>query len=271
MAVMAVLSTDMFASEHTGGVLWHVLRGLAPHVTSEDYTLLHFLIRKAAHLTEYAILAGLLLRALRARAVDTWRWRWAILALLLVAVYAGLDEYHQTFTQSRTGSVSDSVLDMAGGLIALMFLWLRGKATAPSRSPLYIAVVNDNPMDIYAIAQGLQAQGVPYVLQVLESRQRALHFFDRLATQDAMRCPDLLLLDFTCPGLDTRELLQRITALPVCQHLRIVVMAGSDAPAVEEQIRALGADAVVQKPVSLQQCLALGELIKGLVCGYRHA
>src|SRR5713101_10024659 len=69
MAVMGVLSTDTFAAEHTGGVLWQVLHGLVPQVTSEHYTLLHLLIRKGAHLTEYAILAGLLLRALRANAV----------------------------------------------------------------------------------------------------------------------------------------------------------------------------------------------------------
>src|SRR5215471_19613482 len=66
MAVMFGLSTDTFATEQTGGVLWYVLQELAPRVTYDQYTLLHFLIRKAAHLTEYAILACLLLRAFRA-------------------------------------------------------------------------------------------------------------------------------------------------------------------------------------------------------------
>jgi len=124
MAVMFVLSTDTFAAAHTGEMLWHVLRELTPHVTYALYTLLHFLIRKAAHLTEYAILACLLLRAFRAGAAVAWHWRWATLSLVLVAIYAGLDEYHQAFTQYRTASVADSVLDMAGGLIALALLWL---------------------------------------------------------------------------------------------------------------------------------------------------
>jgi len=65
MAVMFVFSTDTFAAEHTGEVLWHVVSALAPHVTYAQYTLLHFLTRKAAHLTDYAILACLLLRAFR--------------------------------------------------------------------------------------------------------------------------------------------------------------------------------------------------------------
>jgi hypothetical protein len=62
------LSTDTFAAERTGGLLWRTLSTLAPRVTDAQYALLHFGIRKAAHLTEYALLAVLLLRALRAGA-----------------------------------------------------------------------------------------------------------------------------------------------------------------------------------------------------------
>jgi VanZ family protein len=130
MAVMFVLSTDAFAAEHTGEVLWQVLRGLALPMTYPQYAVLHFLIRKAAHLTEYAILACLLLRAFRAGAARPWHWRWATLSLVLVALYAGLDEYHQAYTQYRTGSVSDSVLDICGGLLALALLWLTRRKPA---------------------------------------------------------------------------------------------------------------------------------------------
>ena len=37
MAVMFLLSTDTFAAEETGPVLWDVLSGLLPHVTYEQY------------------------------------------------------------------------------------------------------------------------------------------------------------------------------------------------------------------------------------------
>jgi len=130
MAVMFVLSTDTFAAEYTGAVLWDLLSGLSPRVTYAQYTLLHFLTRKAAHLTEYAILACLLLRAFRAGAASAWHWRWATLALLLVAVHAVLDEYHQAYTRYRTSSVADSVLDIAGGLVALILLCLHRRKSA---------------------------------------------------------------------------------------------------------------------------------------------
>jgi len=139
--------------------------------------------------------------------------------------------------------------------------------TAKPLPPLVIAVVEDNPADVYFIARVLQAHGLQYILQMLETRQRALHFFDQLAEQD-LRCPDLLLLDYTLPGLDTRELLQWIKAVPAYQGLRIIVMTGSDDPTVQQEALAFGADAFFQKPVSFQRFMALGDLIKFLVFGH---
>jgi CheY-like chemotaxis protein len=142
--------------------------------------------------------------------------------------------------------------------------------TAKPLPPLVIAVVDDNPADVYIIARVLQAHGLQYTLQVLESRQRALHFFDQLAGED-IRCPDLLLLDYTLPGLDTRELLQWIRAVPACRRLRIVLMTGSDDPAVQAEALAFGADAFFRKPVGFQRFLALGNLIKAVVFGHTQA
>jgi CheY-like chemotaxis protein len=139
--------------------------------------------------------------------------------------------------------------------------------TAQSLSPLLIAVVEDNPADVYIIARVLQTHKLEFVLQVLESRQRAQHFFDQLAGE-GIRCPDLLLLDYTLPGLDTRELLQWIKAVPVCRRLRIIVTTGSDDPAIQQEAFRFGADAFFRKPVSFQQFLALGDLIKVVVFGH---
>ena len=116
----------------------------------------------------------------------------------------------------------------------------------------------------------LHAHQVQFVLQVLESRQRAMHFFDQLAGED-VRCLDLLLLDYTLPGLDTRELLQWIKAVPVYRRLRIIAMTGSDDPDIQAEALAFGADAFFRKPVSFQRFLALGDLIKVVVFGHGSA
>ncbi len=72
---------------------------------------------KVAHLTEYAILAGLLfLPGLKPLSV-----------LGLTAVYAALDEFHQSFGPGRDASPWDWAADVAGVALALglRLLWKR--------------------------------------------------------------------------------------------------------------------------------------------------
>jgi len=57
--------------------------------------------------------------------------------LLVAFLYALLDEYHQTFTRRRTGSVYDSLIDTSGAATALVLLWLYGRRiekSLPQRS-----------------------------------------------------------------------------------------------------------------------------------------
>jgi VanZ family protein len=83
-------------------------------------------IRKCAHLTEYAVLALLLWRALRKTHKDDvrpWHWSEAGLALAVTVLYAASDEFHQRFVSSRQASVWDVLLDSVGGALALVFCW----------------------------------------------------------------------------------------------------------------------------------------------------
>jgi VanZ family protein len=61
-------------------------------------------LRKAAHLAEYAILGALLVRALGS----------APLALLAGSAYAVTDELHQVFVSGRHGSALDWLIDAIG-------------------------------------------------------------------------------------------------------------------------------------------------------------
>ena len=91
---------------------------------------IHHLFRKCCHLTEYAVLAWLLWRALRQPVKNDprpWNWPEARLTLLIVMLYAGIDEFHQRFVPSRTSLVSDVFIDAAGGAVALLTLWLIGR------------------------------------------------------------------------------------------------------------------------------------------------
>jgi VanZ family protein len=124
MSAIFFFSTDIFSGNNTGSLLWEVLGFIYPGLTHELFNSIHFYLRKAGHFSVYAILALLLFRGFRSGAVTRWRWNWALASLLVVVFYATLDEYHQTFTRHRSGSIYDSMIDASGGVAALLSLWL---------------------------------------------------------------------------------------------------------------------------------------------------
>jgi VanZ family protein len=131
LLVWAVLifigSSQLLSASHTSAFLIKPLRWLLPHASDSTLATIHFLIRKAGHFTEYAILALLAARALRSSTRELLRTRWFWASLLLVVVYALGDEFHQSFVAFRTASVYDSMIDTLGGLTALAFLTIRNQ------------------------------------------------------------------------------------------------------------------------------------------------
>ena len=82
-------------------------------------------LRKLAHLTEYAILGALLVRALARPG----------LAILLGALYATSDEVHQHFVRERHAAWYDVLLDTVGVAVGVL-AWRRLQATwAANRQP----------------------------------------------------------------------------------------------------------------------------------------
>jgi VanZ family protein len=74
-------------------------------------------LRKGAHITEYAVLGTLLYRALAREAV----------ALAAGIAYAATDELHQHFVQGRHASPVDVAIDAVGVALG-MLVWLRVRA-----------------------------------------------------------------------------------------------------------------------------------------------
>lgn len=124
MAAIFVFSTDLFSSGNTGGLVAKIFLWLFPTMSEAQLQTAHFLVRKAGHFSVYAVLALLLIRAFRAGTTVRWRWQWALYSFFIVGIYALLDEYHQSFTTSRTGSIYDSMIDLTGGACMLFVLWL---------------------------------------------------------------------------------------------------------------------------------------------------
>lgn len=101
--------------------------GLFFHLNIDEETLraIEHLIRKSAHMTEFAILAIL---------IFIWLGRWqmsrmrrACGAMALSSLYACSDEFHQLFVEGRAGLVSDVLVDSAGAVIGVLLFVLVGR------------------------------------------------------------------------------------------------------------------------------------------------
>lgn len=112
-------SSSSFSAPNTSRIIRPLLLWLFPDISEASLAYVHFLIRKAAHFTEYGVLALLAARAFRTSHTEKLRQHWWRAAFALVTCVALADEYHQSFLSSRTGTIYDSLLDMAGGAVAL--------------------------------------------------------------------------------------------------------------------------------------------------------
>ena len=118
-------STGEFSSENTSRIIRPILLFLFPNLSEGSLASVHFLTRKAAHFCEYAILGLLAWRAFASSSKAVIRQHWFALALALVVVNSLIDELHQTFVASRTGSIFDSAIDVCGGLTILIICKVR--------------------------------------------------------------------------------------------------------------------------------------------------
>lgn len=142
---LGVIAYESFrlSSAVTGSWLLQILHLLHVQISSRTFSELHHFLRKAGHLTGYGLLCVLLFRSWfhtllesdrttlqtaseggldlpRNSGVAGLRRRCAVLALSMTLVVAILDEWHQSFDLSRTGTPWDVALDLTGGVCFLL-------------------------------------------------------------------------------------------------------------------------------------------------------
>ncbi len=76
----------------------------------------NLITRKLAHMLMFGVLAILVYIALGFKTI--------LHAFLLASLYAGLDEFHQTFVPTRQGVLTDIIIDSLGALVGLL-IWKR--------------------------------------------------------------------------------------------------------------------------------------------------
>jgi VanZ family protein len=120
LGVIFAGSTDIFSTEHTSRYLVPFLRWLDPEISISAIATIHFALRKLGHLTEYAVLAAILWRALRCARNSRGKTTALFVGVWVTcAIIAASDEFHQSLIASRTASLNDVFTDSLGAAIGL--------------------------------------------------------------------------------------------------------------------------------------------------------
>lgn len=119
-------------------------------------------------------------------------------------------------------------------------------------APINILLVEDNPADVRLTIEAFKEASVRSNLQVARDGVEATTLLrDALARQHGL--PDLILLDLNLPRKDGREVLADVKRDAALRHIPVVVLSTSQSEEDVQRSYELGANAVITKPVDLDQ------------------
>lgn len=120
IGLVLFLSGGQASMSNTSRFVRPILEFLFPTAPEETLIVYHGCVRKLAHFTEYAILAFWASRAFSNSSENLLRRFWFVFAFILIALVASADEINQSYIASRTGSIYDVLLDVAGGAAMIL-------------------------------------------------------------------------------------------------------------------------------------------------------
>jgi CheY-like chemotaxis protein len=128
-----------------------------------------------------------------------------------------------------------------------------------------ILLVEDNPADVKITERALRESAVPADLVVVRDGQEAVDYLLRqgpYAAQGGWRGPDLILLDLNLPGMNGREVLQRIRTTPALRAVPVVVLTTSRREEDIQETYAAGANSYIEKPRDFARFVEVLQIIR---------
>ena len=129
MGIFLLSNQRATASSDLSGVITKWLYGVAERIfpeTAFDFSMLSFIVRKAAHFFAYLILGSLVMNGFRGKELPANKWLGR--AVIVCVLYAISDEIHQLYVPGRSGEVKDVLLDSVGALIGIGIYFGMSKA-----------------------------------------------------------------------------------------------------------------------------------------------
>ena len=129
-------------------------------------------------------------------------------------------------------------------------------------SVCHIVLAEDNPADVHLVRVALRQHAVECQLRVITDGEEVLSFIRNLDLDLNVPCPDLLLLDIYLPKRDGNEVLKHLRSSERCGKTPVVMLTSSDAPWDHKNARDYAAIHYFRKPMSLDQFMHLGHIVK---------
>jgi VanZ family protein len=134
--VIIALESVFGSSANTSALIESLAVWLFGYTGPERFEIFHHVLRKCGHFLGYGILGFLWYRAFLQAFPNSAHLRSAALAVLCAFFIALLDEWHQSFSRTRTGQFGDVMLDSCGAIVlvslAIVTAALRRKNIASS-------------------------------------------------------------------------------------------------------------------------------------------
>ena len=140
--MISLFSTRYFSGEQTARFIVPVLHWLFPWASPHMLRLMHFAIRKLAHITEFGLFSITVFHGIRAGR-SGWSFKWALATLAIAVAYASLDEWHQSFVPLREPRVRDVAIDAFGALLAQALVWFYAQWKGFSSRPQVTSSASD--------------------------------------------------------------------------------------------------------------------------------
>lgn len=125
MTLIFIFSTDSFAAPNTSSIFAQLLSWLVPGIAPATIEIVHGMVRKPGHLTEYFILARFLGNAAQTQCPRQSSAKRCLVTIVIATLYAASDEWHQSFVPSRSASVVDVAIDACGAICAALWSYWR--------------------------------------------------------------------------------------------------------------------------------------------------
>ena len=116
-------SRDGNESTKQSNFVMNILNILGINLSNKFGEFASVIIRKGAHITEYAILCILLFNVLKENFKN--KNKAILFSIIGVFLYACTDEFHQTFVPGRSGQFTDVLVDTSGAILTSLLIKIK--------------------------------------------------------------------------------------------------------------------------------------------------